>query len=74
MPYDNQGHPQCVNHEDQLLEKASGRDGWYHALTMVTMGDDDRLKFNPKKGMVLTAWMCPQCGYVELYAMSKDES
>jgi hypothetical protein len=72
MPQNNQGEPRCINHEDQLLDKASGRDEWYHALTMVIMGDDNRLKFNPKKGMPLTAWICPQCGYVELYAMFKE--
>ncbi len=73
MPQDTQGNRRCVNHYDQLLGKESGRDNWYHALTTVKKGADNKMKFNPTKGIAIAAWVCPQCGYVELYAMTRDK-
>ena len=70
MPQNMSGEYVCINHEEQYLEKASGKDGWFHALTMVRKRDNNRMQFKPDKGAAVMAFVCPLCGYLELYALT----
>jgi len=58
----------CVNHPDEAMAKADG----FYALTKLTK-EDKRLSFNPAAGVPVVIYVCPKCGYLEIYAAVMKE-
>ncbi len=62
MPLDSKNIQYCVNHPNQKMEKNEARS----AITKLEK-DGDKYIFKPDSGIPVRAYVCPQCGYVELY-------
>lgn len=62
MPIQN-GTKVCINHQHTALNAQEG----FHALT-VFIKNGQQYSFNPASGIPVKVYVCPQCGYVEIYA------
>ncbi|NTX59554.1 hypothetical protein HUA74_02655 [Myxococcus sp. CA051A] len=61
MPIKN-GVVECINHPDQIMLKNAG----LNAITAMEAGPQG-LVFQPMKGIPITVYSCPECGYMESY-------
>ncbi|MEY1638390.1 hypothetical protein [Tenuifilum osseticum] len=58
----------CINHPDVQMEPLEG----FNALTKL-LKSGDKFTFNPSSGVPIKAYMCRQCGYIELYHATTTE-
>ena len=57
----------CVNHPTTQLVADAG----FHALTKVEKDAGGHATFSPVSGVPVKVFVCPACGYAELYHASK---
>jgi len=62
MPLDKTKTPRCVNHPETIMMKSESRS----AITNIEKIKNN-YKFIPDKGIPVRTYVCPTCGYVELY-------
>ena len=65
--------PKCGSVEIIGDAKAMDRDarGWHNErFTVASFGNPSAFIFKDKRTTTISAWVCGQCGYVELYADS----
>jgi predicted nucleic-acid-binding Zn-ribbon protein len=65
--------PKCGSVEIIADAKAIDRDarGWHsERFTVASFGNPSAFIFKDKRTTTISAWVCGQCGYVELYADS----
>jgi hypothetical protein len=62
MPLDNLNNPRCINHEETLMIKSEARS----AITNLEKNGNN-YTFIPDKGIPIRVFVCPTCGYVEMY-------
>lgn len=64
--------PKCGSTEIIADAKAidRGHSDFQRELTVATFGKPDALVFKEKHKTTISAWVCGQCGYLELYADS----
>jgi aromatic ring-opening dioxygenase LigB subunit len=57
------GTPYCVNHPDTQLSTDKDQINTVTSVVLTPHG----VRFEPDKGILVKAYACPKCGYMELY-------
>ncbi len=66
MPLDKQNNPHCINHPEQIMTKSESRS----AITNLEK-HGEKYTFIPDSGIPARVFVCPKCGYIELYIERK---